>query len=82
MPHISLLWEFEHNAISPSMRGTWTRVIGVISLICRKAVRGIKLSTFVLSSDVCQAAERCLGGSIPLREVEGSLKEHWLLLLT
>lgn len=54
----------------------------MISLICRKAARGIKLSTFVPSSRICQAAVRYLGGFIPLTEAEGSWKDHWLLLLS
>lgn len=44
----------------------------MISLICRKAALGIKLSTFVLSSRGCQATARYLGGFMPLAEVEGS----------
>lgn len=54
----------------------------MISLICRKAARGIKLSTFIPSSHICQAAVRYLGGFIPLTEAEGSWKDHWLLLLS
>lgn len=65
-------WEFGHNAISPPMRTACRRVIWMISLICRKTSCGIKLSIFVLSSHVCQATQRYLGGFISLTEAEGS----------